>query len=108
MAEIFKYTSWLTAYLLLCGFLKFYLYYKQFNISILRFIDFTEIITLFMDNLFGYLLISIPLTISTIFIYFDPHKNLTVLSAQGIFCRISSELPRLLILLGISLIALLV
>jgi len=66
MTEILQFTSLISAFLLLCGVIKFYIYYKQFGISILRFIEIEEILALFMDNLIAYLAIIIP---TTLYIY---------------------------------------
>src|SRR5688572_25139350 len=66
MSEILQFTGLISAYLLLCGVIKFYIYYKKFGISILRFIEIEEVLTLFMDNLIAYLSIIIP---TTIYIY---------------------------------------
>jgi len=66
MTEILQFTGLISAFLLLCGVIKFYIYYKQFGITILRFIEIEEILTLFMDNLIAYLSIIIP---TTLYIY---------------------------------------
>ena len=66
--QILKFTSLLTAFLVACGVLRFYIYYKMFNISILRFIDISEILILFMDNLLGYFAIIVPSALNIFFL----------------------------------------
>jgi F0F1-type ATP synthase assembly protein I len=69
MNGLVRYAGLVSTVVLLCGLLKFYIYYKQFGISILRFIDISEVFTLFMDNLLGYLAILIPTTLNLFIIY---------------------------------------
>ncbi|TWI84984.1 hypothetical protein IQ13_0137 [Lacibacter cauensis] len=55
MIKILQYSGVFGAILIISGALKFYFYYKQFNISVLRFFDLQEILTLFMDNVLAFL-----------------------------------------------------
>lgn len=74
MNELLQYAGVVSTIVLLCGLLKFYIYYKQFGISILRFIDLSEIFILFMDNLLGYISMLIPTTIN-LFIIVSASKD---------------------------------
>lgn len=65
MIKILQYSGVFGTILIISGALKFYFYYKQFNISVLRFFDLQEILTLFMDNVLAFLG---ALLISTFFI----------------------------------------
>lgn len=69
MSDLIPYAGLIGTFVLLCGLLKFYIYYKQFNISILRFIEIGETITLFMDNLLGYMAIILPTSFNLAYIY---------------------------------------
>lgn len=68
MNKLLQYAGLVSTIVLLCGMLKFYIYYKQFGISILRFIDLSEIFALFMDNLLGYISMLIPTTLNLLII----------------------------------------
>jgi hypothetical protein len=82
MSNFIEYSSWIVAFITLCSVLKFYVYYKQFNVYILRYIEIGEIIILFLDNLLAYLCIIIPATLST-FIFFK--KNLIPITEENYY-----------------------
>lgn len=51
-----KYLPQIISFVIFCGVIKFYIYYKLFNISFLAYVELTEILTLFMDNLLAFLI----------------------------------------------------
>lgn len=63
MSNILQFTGLVSAFLILCGVLKLYIYYKQFGISILRFIEIEEIVTLLFDNLLAFISVILPTTL---------------------------------------------
>lgn len=67
MNSILKYSPIITAILIFTGFLKLYIYYDFFNIDIINYLDFSEIITSFLDDIV--LLLSIILPITTIVLF---------------------------------------
>lgn len=69
MSVLIQSAGLIGTFVLLCGILKFYIYCEQFNISILRFIEIGETITLFMNNLLGYILMITPTTLNFAYIY---------------------------------------
>lgn len=86
MSEILQFTGLISAFLVLCSVLKFYIYYKKFGISILRFIDIEEVLTLFFDNLIAYLSIIIP---TTLYIYLlQSSVSISVVKGFGYYFNI--------------------
>ena len=106
MKDILQYTGLISSFLLLCGVLKFYIYYKKFNISILRFIDLSEILTLFMDNIIAYLAIIIPTTIN-LFLFYTKAKNAISDNSISIWQITINQWPLLLLFFTISIIGIL-
>lgn len=107
MKDILQYTGLISSFLLLCGVLKFYLYYKRFNISILRFIDLSEILTLFMDNIIAYLAIIIPITINLFLIYVKVKSEIPNIS-NSIWHITFSQWPLILFFFFISTIGIII
>ena len=58
MNLIFDFTS-IYALLVICGVVKLYIYYKSFGISIIEYLDLSEILILFFDNILSYLVVLI-------------------------------------------------
>lgn len=96
--------SLITIGLLVIGFAKFIIYYKSFNIPIIDYIEPSEIITLFADN------IATSLTITTLL--FWPHKGIILPYIQhnkyidsNLFNRLSNylDLMSTFLLLAITL-----
>jgi hypothetical protein len=108
MSVFLKYTSWFTAYILLCGCLKLYLYYKKFHISILQFLDFTEILTLFMDNIFAYFIVSIIFGISCLLLYRKINNLTNALDSKVILKLYFRQYRVLLILISLFFLVLLI
>jgi hypothetical protein len=50
-------------FLIFCGTLKVYTYYKTFGLAITPYLKFTEVLTLFFENLFAFLLVAIFVTL---------------------------------------------
>ncbi len=73
MQRILQYTGLISSYIVFCGVLKFYIYYKSFGISILQFVELQEIIILFMDNLIAYLAIILPTTLTLFFLFYNKY-----------------------------------
>lgn len=107
MKDILQYTGLLSSFLLLCGVLKFYIYYKKFNVSILRFVELSEILTLFMDNIIAYLAIIIPTTINLCLFYMKI-KNEIADSGISIWKITFGQWPLLIIFFGISIIGIII
>ena len=107
MKDILQYTGLISSFLLLCGVLKFYIYYKRFNISILRFIDLSEILTLFMDNIIAYLAIIIPTTIN-LFLFYARAKNEIADSSISVWQITFQQWPLILFFFCISIIGIVV
>ena len=59
MKKLIENTALISGYIILCGAIKYYIYYKKFGILIFQFIGLQEILTLFLENLFAYLAISV-------------------------------------------------
>jgi hypothetical protein len=90
MDRILQLTSLIGTFMLFCGVLKFYLFYKGFNISILRFLDLQEILTLFMDNLIAYFFILIPTSIC-FFLFHKKIENIVNDSSLNVFQILISQ-----------------
>jgi len=103
MSTLIPYAGLIGTFVLLCGLLKFYIYYKQFNISILRFIEIGETITLFMDNLLGYMAIIIPTSLNLAYIYKSDERKIYQ-PPYSIFDSIKDHSAPVLILLALMFI----
>lgn len=57
--------------LILCGLIKIYTYYKYFHIFILPYLRASEVLILFMENLFGFLLVTLFVTYISLDFYHE-------------------------------------
>lgn len=103
MTKLIQYSGLLGTFLITCGALKFYIYYKMFNISILRFFEFQEILTLFLDNILAYLGV---LVFTTIFILLL-HSNIESDLKSNSISTISLLLGQKKLIIGFIIFALL-
>ena len=59
MKKLVDYAAIISAYIIFCGVVKYFIYYKLFAIPILEFVEIQEIFKLFLENVMAFLLIAI-------------------------------------------------
>ncbi len=104
--SLINYLPLLSAMLIMAGFIKMFLYFKFFKINIIDFIEFSEVVTWFMDNLVAFLIL---LIYSLTNLYFITSFNLdfsleSVKTLPKVFPPLPSDYNYYLFLISISIV----
>ncbi len=69
MKKIIEFTAIITSFIIFCGYIKLFIFYKGFGILISQFVEIQEVLTYFLENLIGYFIVVILTVINLYFLF---------------------------------------